>query len=76
ATEHRLLRVDTRGTVTVLLDNAFWGGLYPHSIVRAPNGTIYLGMRHGIARLTRRANEYSMEWLVPNRAFLRNKTSP
>ena len=48
ATDDRLLRVhlDTR-KIDVLLANAFWGGLYPNSIVVGPSGAVYFGMRHG-----------------------------
>jgi hypothetical protein len=70
ATHDRLVRVhlDSR-KVDVLLENGFWGGLYPKSIVVAPSGTIYLGMRHGVAEVAKIDGESKARWLIPNSSF-------
>jgi hypothetical protein len=70
ATNDRLLRVhlETR-KVDVLLSNAFWGGLYPKSMIVAPSGTVYLGMRHGVARVEKQGEAYHAKWLLPSREF-------
>ena len=54
ATHDRLLRVhlETR-KIDVILGNAFWGGLYPNSMILAPSGAIYIGMRHGVVKAER-----------------------
>lgn len=56
--------------VEVLHDDAFWGGLYPNSLVFTPDGTIYLGMRHGVARLEKKGAEHKVVWLLPRKKFL------
>ncbi len=67
ATHDRLVRVhlDTR-KIDVLLDGAFWGGLYPNSMILAPSGAIYLGMRHGVVEVEKIDGVYQAKWLVPN----------
>ena len=70
ATHDRLLRIhiDTR-KIDVLLANAFWGGLYPNSLVVAPSGAVYLGMRHGVVEVERVDSVYKIKWLIPNSDF-------
>jgi hypothetical protein len=70
ATHDRLLRVHV-GTrkLDVLLRDAFWGGLYPRSMMVAPSGTVYLGMRHGVARVDKTGTAYEAFWLLPNAEF-------
>jgi hypothetical protein len=68
ATSDRLLRVDpTTRKVDILLENAFWRGLYPASMIIAPTGEVYIGMRHGIAKVERQGTAYKTQWLLPNR---------
>jgi hypothetical protein len=70
ATHDRLLRVHVGARkLDVLLDGAFWGGLYPNSLIVAPSGTIYLGMRHGVARIQKTGTTYEARWLIPNLEF-------
>lgn len=70
ATTRRLLRVvPSDRTIEVIHDDAFWGGLYPNSLVVTPGGAIYLGMRRGVARVEKKGGEYRVVWLLPNRAF-------
>jgi hypothetical protein len=70
ATTRRLLRVvPSDKTVEVLHDDAFWGGLYPNSLVVTPGGAIYLGMRHGVAKLEKKGGQYRVAWLLPNKQF-------
>jgi hypothetical protein len=70
ATHDRLLRVhlDTR-KIDVLLSNAFWGSLYPNSMILAPSGTVYLGMRHGVVEVERIDAAYKAKWLIPHPDF-------
>jgi hypothetical protein len=75
ATTNRLLRVvPSDKSVDVLHDNAFWGWFYPNSLVVTPGGTIYLGMRHGVAKLEKKGKEYKVAWLIPNRLFVATET--
>jgi hypothetical protein len=68
ATTDRLLRVvPSDKTVEVLHKNAFWSGLFPNSLALTPGGTIYLGMRHGVAKLEKTGREYKVVWLLPNK---------
>ena len=70
ATHDRLLRVhlDTR-KIDVLLANGFWGGLYPNSMIVAPSGAVYLGMRHGVVEVKRIDTVYNAKWLIPHSDF-------
>jgi hypothetical protein len=52
----------------VILCHAFWGGLYPTSMIITPAGDIYIGMRHGVARITRKGTSYRLHWLLPTKA--------
>jgi hypothetical protein len=71
ATTDRLLRViPAEKKVEVLLENAFWRGLYPNSIATTADGTVYLGMRHGVARIERTDGSYKVAWLLPNQEFV------
>jgi hypothetical protein len=69
-TSKRLLRVNfSSKKVDILLDKAFWSGLYPNSIVITPSGTIFIGMRHGIAKIEKKNDGYSPSWLLPTKQF-------
>ncbi len=70
ATLDRLLRVhlDTR-KIDVLLNEAFWGGLYPTSMILTPSGSIFLGMRHGVVEVEKIGTVYKANWLIPNPDF-------
>jgi hypothetical protein len=71
ATTDRLLKVvPSDKTVVVLHKDAFWSGLYPNSLVVTPGGTIYLGMRHGVAKVENRGGEYKVVWLLPNKELV------
>ncbi len=77
ATNQSLLKVDlATKKVDVLLDHAFWYGLYPNSIVITPKGTIWLGMRHGVAKVEKVGPSYRMKWLVPSKAVADQKFDP
>lgn len=67
ATTDRLLRIDpeTR-TIEILVDNAFWVDFYPNSMVVSRSGTIYLGMRYGVAEIKKSGQTYTTRWLLPN----------
>jgi hypothetical protein len=74
ATTRRLLRVvPSDKSVEVLLEEVFWEGLYPNSMVVTPDGTIYLGMRHGVAGVERQGGKCKLTWLLPNREFANKK---
>ena len=71
ASHDRLLRIDpSTRKVDVLVKNAFWGGLYPTSMIVAPTGEIYIGMRHGVARVESQAKAWKVQWLLPNRRIV------
>jgi hypothetical protein len=67
-TTTRLFRVRLDKQVDILLDKAFWGGLYPNSIIVDGSGTFYIGMRHGVAKITRAGRKHTVTWLLPNQA--------
>jgi hypothetical protein len=68
ATTERLVRVRLDKHVDILLDKAFWGGLYPNSVLLDGSSTVYIGMRHGIAKVTRSERKPTVTWLLPNQA--------
>jgi hypothetical protein len=74
ATTRRLLRVlPSDKTVEVLHKDAFWGWLYPDSLVVTPGGVIYLGMRHGVARIEKKGRQYQVVWLLPKKEFVESE---
>jgi hypothetical protein len=64
-TTERLLRVRLDKQVDVLLDHAFWGGLYSNSVIMDGTGSIYIGMRKGVAKITRAGRKRTVSWLLP-----------
>ena len=69
ATYSRLIRVRPAAKAfDVLLENAFWADLYPTSMV-VSEGTVFVGMRHGVARVRKRGNAYRVDWLLPAPEF-------
>jgi hypothetical protein len=63
-TNQRLVRVRVGQPVEALLDNVFWEALYPNSIVIDGSGTVYIGMRKGVAKATLKGTK-TLTWLVP-----------
>jgi hypothetical protein len=59
----RIQLVDKK--VDLLVDEAFWRGLYPTSIVAASPHTCYVGMRHGVAKIDLRRKGGAVTWLTP-----------
>jgi hypothetical protein len=49
-----------------LYGNPVWRGLYASSVARDRAGSIYIGMRSAIGRLTATGKGYREDWLVPN----------
>jgi hypothetical protein len=47
-----------------LYGNPAWGYAYPSSLLRDKAGTVYMGMRSAVARLTPTAHGYHEDWLV------------
>lgn len=70
ATTERLLRVHLNKKVSVLLKGDLWSGTYLDSMVRAPSGNFYMGMRYAVAKISRVKNTYKVQWLIPDK--LRN----
>jgi hypothetical protein len=66
ATTHGISRITSSGAYATLTHSKF-AYLYPNSIVSAPDGTIYAGMRLFVVRLapTSKPGEYTEQWLVP-----------
>lgn len=73
ATTDRLLRVRLDKKIEVLLSHTFWGGLYPNSLAITPANEIYIGMRHGVARVSVRIKKTDVKWLLPNHTFVHAK---
>ena len=74
ATTSRLLRViPSSRTIEVILDQVFWGGLYPNSMVITREGEIIMGMRHGVAKIQCHIRPYKMWWLLPSKDVLDQK---
>jgi hypothetical protein len=44
--------------------NSMWTYLYPNSVAVARGGTVYVGMRHAVARLTPTTSGFTEEWIV------------
>jgi hypothetical protein len=67
ATDDRIVRVTNGRRVEVLYGNRhrFWEA---HSIVKDPDGTLYLGARYIVVRLRPRAVGYAETWLAPEGA--------
>lgn len=64
-TSKSIHRLDITGKLEDLGKSDFTRGLYPNSITRTPDGTIYLGMRHFVARLIPDGKGFRAELLVP-----------
>ncbi|MHB1558357.1 MAG: hypothetical protein ACYC61_12930 [Isosphaeraceae bacterium] len=76
ASDNQLIRVNPSSKkVEVLVDDAFWDGLYPTSMVVARDGSIYLAMVHGVARIRQKNGKHQVTWLVPE-PFVRAKPEP
>lgn len=68
ATTERVLRVSpTEKKVEILHDGDSY---YPNSMIVAPSGAVYIGMRHGVAKLEQQGGSYKSRWLLPNKAFV------
>ena len=68
-TNGRLLRVHlTTKRVDILISEGFWGGLYPNSLIVSQE-VIFVGMRHGVARIERRGKRLPSDWLLPMPEF-------
>jgi hypothetical protein len=61
-----LLRVKATGAVENLGQLKPLWALYPNSMVRAPSGVLFVGMRHFVARLTLAGGRLAATWLVPS----------
>lgn len=74
-TDAGLVRVDAKGR-TRLLVKTNYSGLYPSSMVRLDDGTLYIGMRRFVVRLTPAGDGYREDWLLPSdsRRFRMNES--
>ena len=59
-----LVRVNLTGAFEPLLQTRYQS-LYPNSMTLGSDGSIHIGMRHFITRLTRTATGYKENWYVP-----------
>lgn len=57
------------GAVNTLIADGFWSGYIPNSVAILPSGEIYIGMKHGITRVTKQGETYTAAWLLPNLEF-------
>ncbi len=75
ATKKSVLRLDANGKI----DNLYRPSerLTPHSVAIDGDGSIYVGMRFFVLRLTPQTDSYSSEWLMPEdcRSFYFNGTN-
>ncbi|HET6327802.1 MAG TPA: hypothetical protein VFG04_24170 [Planctomycetaceae bacterium] len=60
-----LLRFRMRKPLETLLDHGFWGGLYPNSVIIDSTGTVYVGMREGVAKVALTKGQRTVTWLLP-----------
>lgn len=68
ATEDHLQRIDPNARrAEILSASTFWRGLYPNSMIVTPQGVIYLGMRHGVARFDKAGSGCQIRWLLPDK---------
>jgi len=76
ATTAQLLRVNlVSKNMEVLVDEAFWEILYPNSIAGTPSGIIYIGMRHGVAKVEKKDGKYELFWLMPSKEYAEREFS-
>jgi hypothetical protein len=61
-----MLLVAASGHATVLRANQSWGGLYPTSIVRDRAGTVYVGARGAVFRVSDIQRSATEDWLAPD----------
>jgi hypothetical protein len=64
-TSGALVEASLEGTVHTLHQNRVWSFTYPRSVVQDGSGTVYIGMRSAVARLTSEGGRYREDWLVP-----------
>ncbi len=70
ATHTRLIKVDLLAkSIHVIVKEAFWEGMYPNSIATSSSGTIFIGMRHGVARIDKTRGVYNLSWMLPSKEF-------
>jgi hypothetical protein len=69
-----LARVTPPNQLTVLHRNPVWRLTYPTSIVRDQIGTLYVGMRSAVARLSPRRSGLFEDWLVPSNCIQRRQS--
>jgi hypothetical protein len=68
-TYDRLLRFHpSTKRIDVLVDGGVWSGLWPNSVI-VSRGAIFVGMRHGVARVQKRLRGYQTDWLEPMPGF-------
>jgi hypothetical protein len=66
-TTHSLCRFTKTGELKILHTFPRWiAQQYPNSMAITADGSIYVGMRMFVLKLTDRGGEYSEEWLLPN----------
>ena len=72
-TSSKLLRLRPDKTMEILINDGFWRGLSPNSIIEDAKGATFIGMRQGVARVPLTgASAGKVEWLVPNRKLLQD----
>ena len=78
-TEERLQRfAPGTGKTETLVDDGVWDSLYPNSMVIAPSGAVFAGMRHGVARIEKmeKEDEYRVTWLLPDKRIADRDKEP
>ncbi len=66
-TTHSLCRITLNGELKILHTLPEWtAGQYANSMAVTSDGSIYVGMRMFVLRLTEKGGDYSEEWLLPD----------
>lgn len=73
-TTNQLLKISRDRKTSILLRNAFWKSLFPNSLIIAPDRTVYIGMRLGVAKLSLKNNGYVVTWLLPPVRYAQRNT--
>lgn len=60
-----LVRIRRDGTVSTMVEKAFWRGRRPNSIVVDAEGSVYIGMVGGVASVATNGDKTNVTWLTP-----------
>ena len=67
-TDEALLIIENGDKITTISEDAFWGGLFPNSMVLADT-TLYVGMNGGM--FSYELNEHTVKWYSHELGYIR-----